>query len=67
MDRGAWQATVHGVAKQLTLCGRYRNDTYSCGAEKEEISGHLKWCKYPKARICLVDLRNMKKGVAKMD
>ena len=39
MDRGAWQATVHGVAKELDTTGQLNN-----------INSCLHYCEYTKER-----------------
>ena len=50
MDRGAWQATVYGVAKSQTHNSHTRTHTHT-GKESEKeyiyvnhFAVHLKWC-----------------------
>ena len=41
MDRGAWQATVRGVAKRQTRLKRFSTHAHSYNLEKSFLMGHV--------------------------
>ena len=42
MDRGAWWATVHGVAKELDMTEQLNNNRMLEKQEKKTMTGSLK-------------------------
>ena len=51
MDRGAWQATVHGVAKSQTQLSNFTSSTSSVNLEKIMFNLYLKKNVYSTNRL----------------